>query len=83
MLDTSWLELMPARRTEELLAPHWHALSVESVFRRLRTSRAGLSSSEAARRLAAAGPNRSPVLLLRFFQPGFEASTAVSKRRTT
>ncbi|HLO26183.1 MAG TPA: cation-transporting P-type ATPase [Geobacteraceae bacterium] len=37
--------------------PPWHTLPVEAVCARLATTPAGLSSAEAARRLAEYGPN--------------------------
>src|SRR5690554_3497635 len=46
----------PARAT----GPAWHALSAEETLRRLEAQAGGLSSEEAARRLAAHGPNRLP-----------------------
>jgi len=39
-------------------APAWHALDVDRVLERVDTSRDGLSPEEAARRLAAHGPNQ-------------------------
>ncbi len=38
--------------------PHWHALTPDEVRSRLETGPGGLSSSDAARRLAVEGPNR-------------------------
>ncbi|WP_067561283.1 cation-translocating P-type ATPase [Halofilum ochraceum] len=38
----------------------WHALTADTVLDRLRSTRAGLSSEEAARRRAEVGPNRLP-----------------------
>src|SRR5262249_35581529 len=46
---------LKARRDEPEVA--WHALEVDEVLRRLRTSRAGLSRKGARRRLAEGGPN--------------------------
>jgi Ca2+-transporting ATPase len=40
--------------------PHWHALSPDDALERLHSARTGLTGVEAARRLAAAGPNRLP-----------------------
>ncbi len=37
--------------------PHWHTLPIESVYTHLESVSAGLTGSEAARRLAAHGPN--------------------------
>jgi magnesium-transporting ATPase (P-type) len=50
-----------AERKEEVEAPFvWHALSLAQVLDRLRSSPAGLSEDEAARRLSWYGPNRLP-----------------------
>ena len=38
----------------------WHALTVEETLARQQASVAGLGADEAARRLAATGPNRLP-----------------------
>jgi magnesium-transporting ATPase (P-type) len=38
----------------------WHSLAIDEVFRRLESGREGLSVAEAARRLAAYGPNTLP-----------------------
>jgi len=46
----------PAGRAADGACP-WHALPVDTVFGRLESSRRGLSTEEAARRLAATGPN--------------------------
>ena len=41
-----------------MTAPHfWHTLRLDDVFERLSTSRAGLTSEEAGRRLSSHGPN--------------------------
>jgi Ca2+-transporting ATPase len=41
-------------------APPWHAASVEAALQRLGTDAGGLTAAEAARRLAAGGPNALP-----------------------
>lgn len=38
-------------------ATHWHTLAVEAIYTRLDSAPAGLTAAEAARRLAAHGPN--------------------------
>ena len=55
--------MRPGRRPNGAPAPPpiaWHALAAEEVARRLDGGSGGLSSAEAARRLAALGPNRLP-----------------------
>jgi len=48
---------MPLRTPPGNPAPPWHVLSAEAALERLKSSPAGLSQSEAARRLAEYGPN--------------------------
>ena len=43
--------------SREKSTPLWHTLSAEAVFSRLRSTPAGLTGAEAARRLAEHGPN--------------------------
>src|SRR5687767_12079228 len=47
-------------RDEARSRPVWHALAVEPVLGDLKTTRQGLTETEAAARLAAVGPNRIP-----------------------
>jgi Ca2+-transporting ATPase len=49
-----------SRTVAESTLSSWHALGAESVCRRLRSGVDGLSATEAARRLRAAGPNSVP-----------------------
>ena len=48
----------PAYRADD--PGDWHALGTDTVLDRLRSTQAGLSSEEAARRRAEVGPNRLP-----------------------
>ncbi|MCE7030596.1 cation-translocating P-type ATPase [Jiella avicenniae] len=48
------------RSPDAMAEPRWHALDVPAAAARLRTSSAGLSNDEAARRLAHDGPNALP-----------------------
>ncbi|MDT8441383.1 MAG: cation-transporting P-type ATPase [Desulfuromonadales bacterium] len=47
-------------RQSDNTAPTWHALAPDEVLQRLDADEAGLSSTEAAERLRAHGPNRLP-----------------------
>ena len=51
---------MTATTPEPPAAPAWHALPEALVLERMATGRDGLAVAEAARRLAAHGPNRLP-----------------------
>ena len=54
-----WLDAMPRTPSRTAAGPMsaWHALSVAAVLDRLDTAESGLSSEDAARRLAETGPN--------------------------
>ncbi len=54
-----WLDAMPRTSSRTSAGPTsaWHALSVAAVLDRLDTAESGLSSEDAARRLAETGPN--------------------------
>ena len=64
---------MSAREDSGLSIEHAHALATDAALQALKTGENGLSTAEAAERLAASGPNRLPTaakegLLKRFFK---------------
>ncbi|OMG56136.1 carbonate dehydratase [Azonexus hydrophilus] len=64
---------MSAREDSGLSIEHAHALATDAALQALKTDEKGLSTAEAAERLAASGPNRLPTaakegLLKRFFK---------------